>query len=218
MRVAMDEVSFECGRTEVHMRKAATRQPRMERDAPRKYFPSVRQTEPNTAPLCRQANESIRQTKEVDVLKITRTETSAEEKWILQGRLVGPWVRELRTSWRKTHRTENGRNCVVDLNDVTFTDKGGERLLRAMSRQGVQFVAGSIYIRHVLEQLKTNRKGRLSRFIARLFAGFVATVVSFSPSRQANLGKVNGPQDTATRRNASYWSHGGPESSTIRNR
>ena len=38
------------------------------------------------------ANESIRQTKEVDVLKITRTETPTEEKWILQGRLVGLWL------------------------------------------------------------------------------------------------------------------------------
>jgi anti-anti-sigma regulatory factor len=156
-------------------------------------------------------NESIRRAREVDVLKITKTETLAEEKWILQGRLVGPWVRELRTSWRKTHRTENSRKSVVDLNDVTFIDKGGERLLRAMSRQGVQFVAGGIYIRHVLEQLKTNRKSGLSRFIACLFAGFVATVFSFSPSRQANLGKLNRPQDTATRRSASYWSQGGAQ-------
>ncbi len=142
------------------------------------------------------------------MLKITRTETPAEEKWILQGRLVGPWVRELRTSWRKTHRTGNGRKCVLDLNDVTFIDKGGERLLRAMARQDVQFVAGGIYIRHVLEQLKTNRKSGLSRFIACLFAGFVATVFSFSPSRQANLGTLNALQDTATRRNASYWLQG----------
>ena len=141
-------------------------------------------------------------------LKITVTETQTENRWILQGRLVGPWVRELRTSWGKTHRTGNGRKCVLDLTDVTFIDKGGERLLRAMSRQGVQFVAGGIYIRHVLEQLKTNRKGGLSRFTACLFAGFVATVFSFSPSRQVNLGKLNGPQDTATRRNASYLSQG----------
>src|SRR5260370_1158901 len=50
MRAAMDEVSFEQGGTEVHMRKAPTRQPGTERQAPTKYFPSVRQTESNTSP------------------------------------------------------------------------------------------------------------------------------------------------------------------------
>jgi anti-anti-sigma regulatory factor len=92
------------------------------------------------------------QTREIDVLKITRTETSAEEKWILQGRLVGLWVSELRRSWKKTHRADNNRKCVVDLNEVTFIDKKGETLLRTMSKQGAKFIATGIYIRHVLEQ------------------------------------------------------------------
>ena len=86
------------------------------------------------------------------MLKITRTETPAEEKWILQGRLVGLWVSELRRSWKKTHRTDNNLKCIVDLNEVTFIDTKGERLLRAMSKEGAQFLATGIYIKHVLEQ------------------------------------------------------------------
>jgi anti-anti-sigma regulatory factor len=86
------------------------------------------------------------------VLKITRTETSAEEKWILQGRLVGLWVGELRSCWKKTHRSDNSRKCIVDLNDVTFIDQKGERLLRTMSKEGVQFIASGIYIKHLLQQ------------------------------------------------------------------
>ena len=89
---------------------------------------------------------------EVDLLKITRTETPAEEKWILQGRLVGLWVSELRRSWKKTHQTDNHLKCVVDLNEVTCIDKKGEMLLRTMSKQGAQFIATGIYIKHVLQQ------------------------------------------------------------------
>ena len=92
------------------------------------------------------------QTKEIDVLKITRTETPAEEKWILQGRLVGLWVSELRRNWKKTHRADDNRRCVVDLNEVTFIDKKGETLLRTMSKQGVQFTATGIYIKHLLQE------------------------------------------------------------------
>ena len=86
------------------------------------------------------------------MLKITRTETSAEEKWILQGRLVGLWVNEMRRSWKKAHRFGCGRKCIVDLNEVTFIDKKGERLLRTMSRAGAQFVATGIYTKHVLQE------------------------------------------------------------------
>jgi hypothetical protein len=96
---------------------------------------------------------SIRQAKEVDMLKITRTETSAEEKWILQGRLVGLWVSELRRCWKKTHRPGVDLKCIVDLNEVTFIDKKGERLLQSMSKEGAQFIASGVYIKHVLQQM-----------------------------------------------------------------
>jgi hypothetical protein len=97
--------------------------------------------------------KSIRQAKEVDMLKITRTETSAEEKWILQGRLVGLWVSELRRCWKKTHRPGVDLKCIVDLNEVTFIDKKGERLLQSMSKEGAQFIASGVYIKHVLQQM-----------------------------------------------------------------
>ena len=86
------------------------------------------------------------------MLKITRIETSEEEKWTLQGRLVGLWVSELRKCWKKTHRTDKNLKCIVDLNDVTLIDRKGERLLRTMSKKGVQFIASGIYIKHLLQQ------------------------------------------------------------------
>src|SRR5260370_20766301 len=101
---------------------------------------------------CRLADEPIRETKEAEVLKITKTETPPEETWILQGRLVGLWVGELKRSWKKTHRTDKKRKCSVDLNEVTFIDKKGERLLRTMSKEGAQFTATGIYTKHVLQQ------------------------------------------------------------------
>src|ERR1700730_10115120 len=37
--------------------------------------------------------------------------------------------------WKKTHRADKNRKCIVDLNDVTFIGTKGERLLRTMSKQ-----------------------------------------------------------------------------------
>jgi len=70
------------------------------------------------------------------MLKINFSQTAAEEKWILHGRLSGPWVHELSTCWKVNHRTDAERACIVDLNEVTFIDKSGERLLRMLAGDG----------------------------------------------------------------------------------
>ena len=109
------------------------------------------------------------------MLKITVTETQAESRWILQGRLVGPWVRELRSCWKKKHRAQSSQRCVVDLNHVTFIDKSGERLLRAMSKKGAELVANGMYTKHVLEKVKATGKGSLSKLLICLFAAVLVT-------------------------------------------
>ncbi len=88
------------------------------------------------------------------MLKITIMETATERRWIVQGSLVGPWVSELRTTWKRAHRSHDKRACIIDLNDVMFIDKSGERLLRAISKKGAQLIAGGMYVKHVVEQLK----------------------------------------------------------------
>jgi anti-anti-sigma regulatory factor len=87
------------------------------------------------------------------MLKITIINTATQETWTLQGRLVAPWVNELKASWKREHRTAQGRRCVVNLDEVTFIDNSGERMLRSMSNQGAQFVARDVYVKHVLDRM-----------------------------------------------------------------
>jgi ABC-type transporter Mla MlaB component len=87
------------------------------------------------------------------MLKITMTETAAERRWVLEGCLAGPWVTELWTTWSRTLDSHDKRTCVINLDDVTFIDKGGEQLLRVLSKSGAQLVSRGVYTRHVLEQL-----------------------------------------------------------------
>jgi ABC-type transporter Mla MlaB component len=103
------------------------------------------------------------------MLRITITETATEQRWTLEGRLVGPWVGQLRTNWENRHRAQNGRACTVDLNGVTSIDKGGRRLLRAMSKEGTQLIATGVHIKYVLDQLQPARRGPL-KAISGLFA------------------------------------------------
>ena len=87
------------------------------------------------------------------MLKINFSETPGEERWILHGRLTDPWVREFRACWKKNHRRDSRRACIVDLNEVTFIDKCGERLLRMLARAGAQFTARGMYTKQILGQI-----------------------------------------------------------------
>jgi outer membrane protein TolC len=129
------------------------------------------------------------------MLKITFNETPAEERWILEGRLTQPSVRELRTTWKKNHRRDTQRACIVDLNEVTFIDKSGMRLLRVLAREGVQFTASGIYTKHLIEQLNSRRKSGLSNVLSGLFAGFLSISLSLlisAPAAKAQNQAVNG--------------------------
>jgi hypothetical protein len=88
------------------------------------------------------------------MLKITITSTATEERWFLHGHLVAPWIDELKESWRRVHRTALARRCIVNLDEVTFIDRNGERMLRWMSNRGAQLVASDVYVQHVLDRLR----------------------------------------------------------------
>ena len=63
------------------------------------------------------------------MLRITIAETLTEQKWTLEGRLVQPWISELKSNWTRTEIARRRRKCVVDLTGVTFIDKSGEKAL-----------------------------------------------------------------------------------------
>lgn len=129
------------------------------------------------------------------MLKISFSETPTEEKWILEGRLSGPWVRELRASWKKHHQTDQKRACIVHLNEVTFIDKTGERLLLALRNEGAQFILGGCYVRHIVERLKVRRKRKTSNLLASFLVVFVLVVFDATGTRGQNttvLGSVPG--------------------------
>jgi predicted nucleic acid-binding Zn ribbon protein len=132
------------------------------------------------------------------MLKITMNKTPTQERWILHGRLVGPWVRELQAVWRNTHRADEQQRCIFDLNEVTFVDKGGEKLLRALAKEGVQFEASGIYVRDVVQQLKGKRKARRGELLVCLLVTVLTGAVAVASHMSA------GPHTAAPNRNQCF--------------
>jgi anti-anti-sigma regulatory factor len=94
------------------------------------------------------------------MLRITIAETLTEQRWTLEGRLVHPWVSELKSSWTKTETARRERKCVVDLTAVTFIDKTGEKALTELSKDGAELIATGVYTRHVVHNIQRKKPVR----------------------------------------------------------
>lgn len=90
---------------------------------------------------------------EIKMLRITITESEFEQRWILQGRLMGEWVGELETAWKS--RRKDARRTIVDLTDVTLVDKCGEKLLEAMGRGGAELTGSGVYLNYLVDEINS---------------------------------------------------------------
>jgi hypothetical protein len=92
------------------------------------------------------------------VLKINITDLPDEQRWSLQGQLVGQWAAELRLTWREKRHEGDTRRCIVELIDVTFVDQTGEAVLAEIMSHGAELVASDVYTKHLLRNLRRELK------------------------------------------------------------
>jgi hypothetical protein len=89
------------------------------------------------------------------MLRIAITDSPDEQRWSLQGQLVGQWAAELKSTWRKERHAGDTRKCIVELIDVTSIDRNGEAVLAEIMNQGAEFISGDVYTEHLLRNLHT---------------------------------------------------------------
>ncbi|MGH7256167.1 MAG: hypothetical protein ACREI3_10360 [Nitrospirales bacterium] len=80
----------------------------------------------------------------------------------LEGRLAGPWVKELERSWRIVADPQRSR-IVVDLTGITFIDPEGKALLAKMWRKGAKLHAAGCLTRCIVEEITKADRASSSR-------------------------------------------------------
>jgi anti-anti-sigma regulatory factor len=87
------------------------------------------------------------------MLRITTHQSPEVLTFQLEGKLAGPWVRELEGCWQKT--LAGGRRPVVrvDLTGVTFVDAAGREFLAALHARGAEFVAAGCLMKAVVAEI-----------------------------------------------------------------
>ena len=88
------------------------------------------------------------------MLRITTQNDTQLLTFRLEGRLAGPWVKELRDCWQSTLSIPP-TVVHVDLRSVTFVDTAGKKLLANMHRQGAKLLAHDCQMRAVVAEIET---------------------------------------------------------------
>ncbi len=96
------------------------------------------------------------------MLKITQQcdAMSDSVSLMLEGKLAGPWVEELKMCWRQVAASPQKRRAVVDLTGVTFVDAAGKALLTRMCQEGARLHAIGCLNKCIVEEI--TKAGRAS--------------------------------------------------------
>jgi hypothetical protein len=101
-------------------------------------------------PVARVANR-------IGMFRFSIEESSSQERWIIQGRLVGAFAGELDAAWNSALEKNPLLSRVVDLCGVVQIDRLGEEVLRKMLSQDAKFIASGIYTKRLLDRLRSPR-------------------------------------------------------------
>jgi hypothetical protein len=96
-----------------------------------------------------------------NMFRISTVDTRSQRRLVVEGMLVGPWVDELRTSWRNACRERGRRKLVIDLRNLTTISRAGEDAIFELMNDGARFSCGNVLTKHVLKQLARKKRQEL---------------------------------------------------------
>ena len=88
------------------------------------------------------------------MLRITTHNPAPMTSFVLEGKLVGPWVQELEKCWENALAADPSRAVLVNLAAVTFIDCAGRELLSRMRRQGARLLSNGVLINAIVAEIE----------------------------------------------------------------
>ena len=87
------------------------------------------------------------------MLRISVIDSRTERRLVLEGKLIAPWVGELRSAWKAANGEIENRALVVDLENITVMSQEGENALLELMSEGAKFRCRGVLTKHVIQQL-----------------------------------------------------------------
>jgi len=92
------------------------------------------------------------------MLKISVIDQRTERWLVLEGKLISPWVAELKSAWRTANGQIGRSPVVVDLRNVTIVSQEGKNALLELMGEGAKFRCSGVLTKHVVQELARRHK------------------------------------------------------------
>ena len=92
------------------------------------------------------------------MLRISVMDGRPERRLVLEGKLVGPWVAELRKASKAARGEIADRALVVDVKNVCVISKEGEDALLELMSEGAMFRCSGVLTKLVIQELRRRSK------------------------------------------------------------
>jgi len=87
------------------------------------------------------------------MLRITVYNEDTLTRLIIEGKLVGDWVRELERCWLKAAAVQPPQRIRIEFTDVSFIDSAGRELLEKMAVRGAELIAVDVLMKAIVEDV-----------------------------------------------------------------
>ena len=87
------------------------------------------------------------------MLKISIVERRKQRRLVVEGRLVAPWSDELKAACERAASGLDGRELVIDLQNLTTISRQGENVLLELMKQGAKCRGCGVFTNEILKQV-----------------------------------------------------------------
>ena len=88
------------------------------------------------------------------MLRITIHDKPRVTSFVIEGQLVGPWVKELEKCWERVLAAAPSSTMLMNLTAVTFIDAEGRALLTRMRRQGARLQSAGCLMNAIVGEIE----------------------------------------------------------------
>ena len=93
------------------------------------------------------------------MLKISRADLGTQCRLIVEGKLIAPWVAELKSACEDARADLCGRDLVIEMKHITTISQEGENVILELINGGTRFRGHGAFTKHVLKQLTLRARG-----------------------------------------------------------
>jgi hypothetical protein len=92
------------------------------------------------------------------MLRISVIDSRTERRLVVEGKLIGPWVAELRKAWKAARVEIADQALVVDVKNVCVISEEGENALSELMSEGAMFCCSGVVTKYLIQQLRRRSK------------------------------------------------------------